>query len=191
MNSTRIYTCLTITSFVLIILELLGIFIHNQAILLPDIGHVLAHGIIAPWGLYLSTLKNSVLKNNFRRYSVGLIGIVSLISVLVSVLLPSEHTHHTGGIILLGIAIISIIQHRITHAYHDHSGSHDILCSGLYWHTLADSLKSLIFAGMFFAGLFINIEPFEGVLIWIVRGIIVINAIILIHIFFKPSKNNS
>lgn len=187
-HNTRIYFYLTITSIALIILELVGILRNGERILLADLGHVLAHGIIAPWGLYLSLQGNTASRDTFRRWSVGMIGIVSLVSVIVSLFIHTEHAHHDGGFILLCIALVSIIQHRITHTHHDHSGSHDILCSGLYWHTLADAMKSLIFAGMFFVGLFINIEPIEPILIWIVRGIIVINAIILINIFLKNTK---
>ena len=190
-KNTKIYIYLTITSFIIVALELIGIYSHNQLILLPDIGHALTHAVIAPWGLYLSTVRDSRFRNSFRNLSVGMIGLVSVIGVLFSVLGSAEHHDHGSGIILLLIAIIGFIQHTIIHKYHDHTAAgehHDILCSGLRWHTLADALKSLIFAGMFFAGLFINIEPVEPILTWIVRGIIVINGVILIRIFLKNTK---
>lgn len=190
-KNTKIYIYLTITSFIIVVLELIGIYSHNQLILLPDIGHALTHAVIAPWGLYLSTVKDSKFRNSFRNLSVGMIGLVSIIGVLFSVLGSAEHHDHGSGIILLLIAIIGFVQHIIIHKYHDHTEAgehHDILCSGLRWHTLADALKSLIFAGMFFIGLFMDIEPVEPILIWIVRGIIVINAIILINIFLKNTK---
>jgi Co/Zn/Cd efflux system component len=190
-KNTEVYVYLTITSFAIVVLELIGIYSHNQSILLPDIGHALTHAIIAPWGLYLSTVKNYKFRDSFRNTSVGMIGLVSVIGVLFSVFGNNEHHDHGSGVILLVIAIIGFVQHAIIHKYHDHISTgehHDILCSGLRWHTLADALKSLIFAGMFFAGLFMNIEPIEPILIWIVRGIIVINGIILIKIFLKNTK---
>jgi Co/Zn/Cd efflux system component len=190
-KNTKIYIYLTITSFIIVILELIGIYLHNQLILLPDIGHTLIHAIIAPWGLYLSLQSNTASRDMFRRWSVGMIGLISIIGVLFSMFGSSEYHDHGSGIILLVIAIIGFIQHSIIHKYHDHTEAgehHDILCSGLRWHTLADALKSLIFAGMFFIGLFMNIEPVEPILIWVVRIIIVINGIILINIFLKNTR---
>lgn len=190
-KNTQIYIYLTITSFIIVALELIGIHSHNQSVLLPDIGHALVHAVIAPWGLYLSTIKNYQFRNSFRNLSVGMIGLISILGAVLSVVGNIHHHEHENGIILLLIAIIGFIQHSIIHKYHDHTASgehHDILCSGLRWHTLADALKSLIFAGMFFAGLFMNIEPVEPILIWIVRGIIVINGIVLIRIFLKNTK---
>lgn len=189
-KSKEIYTLLTIASILVAILELIGIFYYQQHILLIDIGHALTHAIIAPWGLYLSTLKVYRYRNSFRNISVGMIGLVSIMSVIASITDPHNHhtCHHGNGYILLVIGIIGILQHSIIHKYHEHTSNtedHDILCSGLRWHTLADALKSIIFAGMFFIGMITNIELVEPILIWVVRLIILFNGIILLKIFFQ------
>lgn len=149
MNNIKVYIWILVTSLIIFALEIQEIFHgHGHRIVIMDLGHIFAHLFVAI--MVLIFLVNQKNINRLRLWFLTLIILGTSISLILS-LLPMyhhEHIHHPWMLVIIGI--ISFIQHRVSHNHHDHSGGHDVLCSGIKWHFLSDAIKSACFAGIGF-----------------------------------------
>lgn len=172
-NQTTIYAWLLFFGGTIFLLEIGHILLDGNHLLITDLGHAGSHVGVALWGWILTKkafVHNEKQQDLFRLISSIIISIATITGVVVSTISPvTSLDHDHNGWILLVLGILGILQHVILHVFHHHDHGHDILCSGLRWHVLADGLKSLMFAGIFFAGVFIQIEPYELLFIWIAR----------------------
>lgn len=179
--SINIYTWLLLFGGAIFLLEIGHILLDENHILITDIGHAGSHVGVALWGWILarkSFVRSESAKDLFRLLSSIIISIATLTGVLISIILPtSSIIHEHNGWILLILGILGIAQHFVLHRFHEHDHGHDILCSGLRWHVLADAIKSLMFAGIFFAGVFVHMEPYEPIFIWVARITLALGAL--------------
>lgn len=182
----NIYVSLVITGACIFGIEIISLIHEPSSLLLADLGHAGSHLGIALWGLLLSrdvVSLSPARQHLFRTLSSMVIAIATITGVVVS--LSASHEHHHAGWMFLIIGILGIVQHRLLHTHHDHTDGHDILCSGLRWHVLADAVKSFVFASMFFISLFANIEPYENIFIWIARIALMTGAVTMLWTVIK------